>query len=137
MLPKVHTFTHHPALVRDIGCYCWGAMQLKLGGIRSLLSAVGDRLSLCRVRGTLPKKPSLDLSPRSRFARALRRHDAYTDRLGPAPCAQGQGSGALAATLYCQPCQAISGEGGDAARPQWQPDEGPQEFPGQAPASPR
>src|SRR5439155_24339700 len=54
MLPKVHTFTHHQALVRDIGCYCWGAMQLKLGGIRSLLSAVGDRLSLCRVRGTLP-----------------------------------------------------------------------------------
>src|SRR5262245_5536897 len=54
MPPNVHTFTHHPALVRDLGCYCWGAMQLKLGGSRSLLSAVGDRLSMCLITGTPP-----------------------------------------------------------------------------------
>src|SRR5215471_15325985 len=58
MPPNVHTFTHHPALIHDIGCYCWGAMLLKLGGSRSLLSAVGDRLSLCLITGTLPSTRS-------------------------------------------------------------------------------
>src|SRR2546422_311686 len=88
MLPKVHTFAHHPALVRDIGCYCWGAMQLKLGGIRSLLSAVGDRLSLCRVRGTLPKFQNVKNALGEAFEKSLERakwklwhgkaHDALT-----------------------------------------------------------
>src|SRR5262249_54826862 len=46
--------TNHPAMVSDIRCYGGGAIQLQLGVIRSLSSAVGVRLSLCRVIGTLP-----------------------------------------------------------------------------------
>ena len=52
--PKAHAFTNHSAMVSSIRCLRGGAMQRKLGVIRSLSSAVGVRLSLCRVIGTLP-----------------------------------------------------------------------------------
>src|SRR5262252_8185551 len=88
MPPNVHTFTHHPALVRDIGCYGWGAMLLKLGGSRSLLSAVGDRLSLCLITGTLPKFVSVDEQSNHESRHVLRLGEAQRaadEALDPGP----------------------------------------------------